>query len=124
MKGIYHLFNENNKAKRAFVNWFEKEADCSDWDLEELENDLFAPVADNSKKYIYLNKGNILDFLESKGYYIGIPIRSKFKFVTCCYYKQGEFTGRPFYNNSGVKERIRALELGIEKCINELEKQL
>lgn len=124
MTGIYHLFGENIKAKRTFVNWFEKQGDCSDWDLEALENDLFAPVVDNTKKYIYLGKGNILDFLESKGYYIGIPIRSEFKFVTCCYYKSGEYVGRPFYNNSGVKERIRALSIGIEKCINELEKQL
>lgn len=124
MKGLYHLFGENIKVKKDFYNWFKEQEDCCEYDLETLENDLFLPSLDTIKKYIYLDKGNILDYLESKGYYIGIPIRNKFKFVTCCYYKEGEFAGRPFYNNSGVKERIRALELGIEKCINELEKQL
>lgn len=124
MKGLYHLFSENTKAKKDFYNWFKEQEDCCEYDLEILENDLFLPAIDTSKKYIYLDKGNILDYLESKGYYIGIPIRSKFKLVTCCYYKRGLLAGRHFYNNSGVKERIRALELGIEKCINELEKQL
>jgi|SRR6478736_3089617 len=124
MTGIYHLFGENTKAKKDFYNWFKEQDDCCEYDLENLGIELNMPAINNVQKYIYLDKGNILDYLESKGYYIGIPIRSKFKFVTCCYYKRGLLAGRPFYNNSGVKERIRALELGIEKCINELEKQL
>lgn len=122
--GIYYLFGTNIKAKKDFYDWCKENEDLSIWDLDALGIELTLGALDNTLKYIYLNKGNILDYLESKGYYIGIPIRSKFKFVTCCYYMNGEFAGRPFYNNSGVKDRVRALELGIEKCINELEKQL
>lgn len=124
MTGIYHLFGENIKAKKDFYNWWKEQNDCCEYDLENLGIELTMPVIDNVKKYICLNKGSILDYLESKGYYIGTPIRNKFKFVTCCYYKEGESVGRPFYNNSGVKERIKAISIGIQKCINELEKQL
>lgn len=122
--GIYHLFGENNKAKKLFYEYCKNSDELCAWDLEVIENNLGLPSINNSQEYVYFSKGNILDFLEENGYYIGIPIRGKFKFVTCVYYKTGESAGYPIYNNSGVKERVRALELGISKALEHLEKRL
>lgn len=122
--GICKLFGENIKSKKAFYDWCKNSDELCDYDLENIENDLILPCINNTHEYVYFSKGNILDFLEEQNYYIGLPIRGKFKFVTCVYYKSGESVGYPIYNNSGVKERIRALELGIIKALEHLEKRL
>lgn len=122
--GIYQLFGENIKSKKLFYEWVKKQTNLCEWDIERIENDLILPAIDNSSEYVYFSKGNILDFLEENNYYIGTPIRGKFKFVTCVYYKDGERVGYPIYSNSGVVSRIKSIELGIINAINDLEKKL
>lgn len=124
--GIYHLFGENKKVKHLFYNWCKGNDEFCEWDIENIENDLYIPCVNTSEKYIYFSHGNILDFLEEQGYYIGLPLRGKFKFVTCCYFKCEKSTrvGAPFYNNSGITGRTKALEIGIMKCLSHLEEKL
>lgn len=123
--GIYNLFGENNKSKMLFYNWCKDSDEFCEYDVEMLENDLFIPSINTSDQYFHFHRGNILDFLESKGYYIGLPLRGHFKYVTCCYQvKEYPTVGRPFYNNSGIVGRTRALEIGVIKCIEHLEKTL
>lgn len=123
--GLYALFGDNKKAKILFYDWCKNNEELCEYDIEQIENDLFIPCINNLDKYFYFNKGNILDFLESKGYYIGLPLRGHFKYVTCCYQvKEYPTVGRPFYNNSGIVGRTKALEIGVKKCIEHLEKTL
>jgi len=127
--GIYNLFGENNKSKMLFYNWCKDSDEFCEYDVEMLENDLFIPSINTSNQYFHFHRGNILDFLESKGYYIGLPLRGEYKYVTCCYFKdpsdiKTKSVRRPFYNNSGIVGRTRALEIGVIKCIEHLEKTL
>ena len=123
--GIYHLFGENNKVKKLFYEWCKTNDEFCEYDIEQIGHDLGLPCINNTTKYIYFSNGNILDFLEEKGYYIGLPLRGQFKFVTCCYQvKEFPTVGRPFYNNSGIVGRTKALEIGVKKCIEHLEKSL
>jgi hypothetical protein len=117
--GIYHLFGENKEAKKEFYNWCKINDEFCDYDLE---TELFMPVIDNTEKYIHFHKGNILDWLESLGYYIGLPLRGEFKFVTVLHFNfKGNVSQKPLYSNSGVKSRTIAAELGIIKAINNYE---
>lgn len=122
--GIYKLFGKNDKAKKLFYEWCASCDELCEYDVEQIAHDLGLPCIDNSHEYIYFSTGNILDFLEEHGYYIGLPLRGKFKFVTCCYFKTSNHVPRPFYNNSGVVGRVKALEIGITKCLDEMEKYL
>lgn len=123
--GIYHLFAENKKAKQLFYEWCKENKNLCAYDLENIANDLFIPCINTTNRYIHFSNANILDFLEDNGYYIGLPLRGKFKFVTCCYYRGGsKNVNRPFYNNSGIKDRTKALETGVIKCIEHLENSL
>lgn len=127
--GIYHLFGENNKVKKLFYEWCKTNDEFCEYDIEQIGHDLGLPCLNNTTKYIYFSNGNILDFLEEKGYYIGLPLRGEYKFVTCCYLKEDngakyQVVKRPFYNNSGVVGRTKALETGVRKCIEHLEKSL
>ena len=124
--GLHHLFGENNKVKKLFYEWCKENDEFCEYDIERIENDLFLPCINNTTKYIYFSNGNILDFLEENGYYIGLPLRGKYKFVTCCYYKDEKSVrvGIPFYNNAGIVGRKKSLEKGIEKCIEHFEKRL
>lgn len=127
--GLYHLFGENNKSKKLFYEWCKTNEELCEYDIEMIGHDLGLPCIDNTPKYIYFSNGNILDFLESKGYYIGLPLRGEYKYVTCCYFKEPseakyQSVKRPFYNNSGIVGRTKALEIGVTKCIEHLEKTL
>jgi hypothetical protein len=122
--GLYHIFGKNEKAKILFYNWCKGNEELCEYDIEQIENDLFIPCIDNLDRYFHFHTGNILDFLESRGYYIGLPLRGKFKYVTCVYHKENERVGMPFYNNSGVVGRTRALEIGVQKAIEHLENNL
>lgn len=123
--GIYHLFGENNKSKRKFYNWCKHNDEFCEYDLEHLEIDLFTPTLDNTDKYFHFHRGNVLDWLESVGYYIGIPLRGKFKYVTVVHFNfKGNVSQKPIYSNSGVKERNRALELGVIKAIINYENKI
>lgn len=121
--GIYHLFGENEEAKRKFYNWCENNEELCEYDLEQIAIDLEMPVLDNMSKYIHFHLGSILDWLESIGYYIGIPLRGKFKYVTVVHFNyKGNVNQRPIYSNRGVKLRSRAIELGIIKSIEHYNK--
>lgn len=124
--GIYKLFGDNKKVKILFADWCKKNEELCEYDLEHILIDLEMPCINNTDRYFHFHKGNILDFLEKNGYYIGLPLRGEFKFVTCCYFKgeKSKNVGMPFYNNSGIKDRNIALEKGIQKCIEHLEKNL
>ena len=45
-------------------------------------------------------------------------------FVEYYFKDKYKFVKRPFYNNSGIVGRTKALEKGIEKCIEHFEKRL
>ena len=122
--GIYELFGDNQKSKELFLNWCREDDEFCEYDVEKIEIDLYTPSTDNSEMYFHFHHGNILDWLEHQGYFIGLPIRKKFKYVTCVYYKQSSILPFPLYSNSGVTSRTKALELGIIKAINDLEKKL
>jgi hypothetical protein len=121
--GVYDLFGENNEARKDFYNWCKNNDEFCEYDLEHLEIELYMPAMDNTEKYFHFHRGNILDWLESEGYYIGTPLRGEFKFVTVCHFNsKGNVSQKPLYSNSGVKSRTRALELGVIKCIDNFEK--
>ncbi len=127
--GIYNLFGENTKAKHIFYNWCKESEQFCEYDLDLLGVNLSMPCINNSEMYFHFHTGNILDFLESKGYYIGLPLRGEYKYVTCCYFKEDDGSKypsvrKPFYNNSGIVGRTEALEIGVKKCIEHLEKTL
>lgn len=123
--GIYNLFGENTKAKREFANWCKDNNEICEYDYEKIELDLYLPTLDNTDKYYHFHKGNILDWLESVGYYIGFPLRGKFKYVTVVHYRDSvSVNKKPIYSNSGVVSRNRALDLGVTRAINNYEKRL
>lgn len=118
------LFGDNTKSMKLFYDWCINNDEFCDYDLEHLENDLFLGSL-SGENYFHFHKGNILNFLEKYNYYIGIPIRGHFKYVTVVQFKSKKLSiGKPIYSNSGVKDRNRALELGIINAINQLEKNL
>lgn len=120
--GVYHLFGESIKSKKEFFYWCKNNDEFCDYDLEHLEIDLFTPTINNTDRYVHFHRGNILDWLESIGYYIGTPLRGEFKFVTVVHFNsKGNVSQRPIYSNSGVKSRNRALELGVIKSIEHYE---
>lgn len=119
--GLYALFGDNIKSKKVFYEWCKNNDELCEYDIEHIENDLFIPCIDNTNRYFHFSNGNILDFLEEHGYYIGLPIRGAYKFVTCVYKKTSTRVGYPIYNNSGVNTRQRALELGVINAIKDLE---
>ena len=123
--GLRDMFGDNIKTIHLFIDWCRENDELCDYDLEHIEIALGLGAINNSEMFFHFHTGNILDFLESIGYYIGLPLRGKFKYVTCCYQVRDYPTvGRPFYNNSGIVGRTRALEIGVKKCIEHLEKTL
>lgn len=123
--GLYNLFGDNNESKKAFLEWCKDNDELCEYDIERIAIDLYAPVVDNSDRYFHFHKGNILDWLESCGYYIGLPLRGRFKYVTVVHFNsQGNVNQKPLYSNSGVKDRNRALELGVIRAIEAYDKQL
>lgn len=123
--GIYELFGANEKAKKKFYNWCKDNDEFCEYDVEHIEIDLWVPVVGNADRYFHFHRGNILDWLESEGYYIGLPLRAEFKYITVLHRNtKGNVHQRPLYSNSGVKSRNRAIELGVQKAIEHLEKEL
>lgn len=124
--GIYHLFGENNKSKKLFYEWCKNDDNLCEYDLEHIAIDLVTPCNNNTDRYAHFSTANILDFLEEHSYYIGLPLRGNFKYVTCVYKKEEnqKSVGMPFYNNSGIVGRTKSLEKGIQKAIEHLEKTL
>lgn len=123
--GIYHLFGENEKAKKEFFKWVKNSGEFCQYDMEHIEIDLYLPSVNNTKRYFNFSAGNILDWLETKGYYIGIPLRGEFKYVTVVHFNSnGNVSQKPIYSNSGVKSRNRAIELGVVRAVNDLETKI
>ena len=127
--GLRNMFGENIKAIHLFIDWCRENDELCDYDLEHIEFTLALGATNNSEMFFHFHTGNILDFLESKGFYIGLPLRGEYKYVTCCYFKEDDgskfpHVNRPFYNNSGIVGRTRALEIGVKKCIEHLENKL
>ena len=123
--GLRAMFGDNIKSMKLFVDWCENNDEFCEYDVEHIKFSLSLGGTNNSEMFFHFHTGNILDFLESKGYYIGLPLRGHFKYVTCCYQvKEYPTVGRPFYNNSGIIGRTKALEIGVKKCIEHLEKTL
>lgn len=119
------MFGDNIKATKLFVEWCDSNDEFCEYDVEHIKMSLALGAINNSEMFFHFHTGNILDFLESKGYYIGLPLRGEFKFITCCYQvREFPSVGRPFYNNSGIIGRTKALEIGVKKCIEHLEKTL
>jgi hypothetical protein len=123
--GLRALFGDNMKSIKLFLDWCENNDELCEYDLEHIKLSLALGAINNVEMFFHFHTGNILDFLESRGYYIGLPLRGNFKYVTCCYQvKEYPTVGRPFYNNSGIVGRTRALEIGVKKCIEHLESNL
>jgi len=123
--GIYHLFGENIESKKCFWNWINSKSNICEYDLQKIQIELFTPSLNTAERYFYFSYGNILDWLEENGYYVGLPLRGKFKWVTVCHFNsKGTVHQTPIYSNSGVKERRRAIELGVQKCIEHFEIKL
>lgn len=127
--GLRNLFGDNIKSIKLFIDYCEKNEELCEYDLEHIKIALALHAINNVEMYFHFHTGNILDFLEEKGYYIGLPLRGEYKYVTCCYFNRKDGSkypsvGRPFYNNSGIATRTRALEIGVKKCIEHLEKTL
>lgn len=127
--GLRAMFGDNIKSIHLFLDWCKNNDELCDYDLEHIQFALALGAINNSEMFFHFHTGNILDFLESKGYYIGLPLRGEYKYVTCCYFKKPsdiktKSVRRPFYNNSGIVGRTRALEIGVTKCIEHLEKSL
>lgn len=116
--GVYHLFGNNDSIRREFYMWCKRNDDFCDYDLDHLGIELTMPTINNTYKYFHFSMFNILDWLESLGYYIGIPLRGEFKFVSVVHLNtKGNVNQRPIYSNSGVKTRNRAYELGVINAI-------
>lgn len=124
--GLRAMFGDNIKSINLFLDWCKTNDELCEYDLEHIQISLALGANNNSEMFFHFHTGNILDFLEEKGYYIGLPLRGQFKFVTCCYFKNEKSSrvGMPFYNNSGIVGRTKALEIGVKKCIEHLEKSL
>jgi len=125
-KGIYHLFEGKKKAAKLFLDWCETSEELCEYDFERLKDALFFPIIDNLEEFIHLNTGNILDFLEENGYYISLPVRGEFKYVTVVHIKtildNAVTSSTKLFSNSGVKSRVKAVYRGIEKSLEHLEK--
>jgi len=124
--GLRDMFGENIKSINFFVDWCDSNDEFCEYDVEHIKMSLALGGTNNSEMFFHFHTGNILDFLESRGYYIGLPLRGEYKYVTCCYFKgeKSKKVGMPFYNNSGIVGRTKALEIGVKKCIEHLEKNL
>lgn len=123
--GLCALFGVNMKSKQLFYKWCQECKDLCEYDRENIEIDLFVPCINNLQRYFHFNHGNILDWLEEQGYYIGLPLRGNFKYVTVVHKNtKGDVNQTPIYSNSGVKSRTRALELGVMRAIEDLETNL
>lgn len=123
------MFGDNMKAIKLFLEYCENSEELCEYDVDNIKISLGLGAINNSEMFFHFHTGNILDFLESKGYYIGLPLRGEYKYVTCCYFKKGDgakfpHVQRPFYNNSGIVGRTKALEIGVKKCIEHLENKL
>ena len=70
--GVYHLFEGLDKVRKEFHSWCKESGEFCEYDLDILENVLYLPVIGNTEKFIHFHKGNILDFVESKGWYINV----------------------------------------------------
>lgn len=127
--GLRAMFGDNIKSINLFLDWCKTNDELCEYDLEHIQISLALGANNNSEMFFHFHTGNILDFLEEKGYYIGLPLRGEYKYVTCCYLKKDDgakyqVVKRPFYNNSGIVGRTKALEIGVKKCIEHLEKSL
>ena len=124
--GLKAMFGDNIESIKLFLNWCKDNDEICEYDLEHIEIALVLGAVNNSEMFFHFHTGNILDFLESKGYFIGLPLRGRYKYVTCCYFKEKDTISakRPFYNNSGIVGRTKALEIGVKKCIEHLENNL
>ncbi len=95
-------------------------------DIEKLFEDLIY-VSNNFINFKSLNNleevtiEDVRDFLEEQGYYIGIPIRGTFKYVTVVHRKtfntSSVTSSTLIYNNSGMKDRKDALYKGVRKSL-------
>lgn len=122
---VREMFNDNTKVIKHFLNWCKKSEELCEYDYEHLCIALSLGALDKSLELVHFHKGNILDYLEEQGYYIGLPLRGEFKYVTVVHYNsKGNVNQRPLYSNSGVKNRNRALVLGIQRAIEDLETKL
>jgi hypothetical protein len=123
--GIKEMFGDHKKVIKHFLNWCKELEELCEYDYEHLCITLELGSLDLPIKLIHFSNSNILDYLEEQGYYIGLPLRGEFKFVTVVHYNsKGNVSQRPLYSNSGVKDRNRALVLGIQRAIKDLETKL
>lgn len=119
--GIFNLFGENKKAKKLFLEWCKNCEEFCDADIENLESDLLLPHIDNSEQYFHFHNGNILDFLESEGLYIGLPFNEKSGFSAVLHSGNGvTYT----YSDTNGLSRTKALEIGVQRAIDKLEERL
>lgn len=123
---IRELFNNNIKSIKHFLNWCKESQELCEYDYENLCVALELGATNKAVELFHFHTGNVLDYLEENGYYISLPVRGKFKYVTVVFSTANGETAhqRPLYNNSGVKDRNRALMLGVQRAIEDLETKL
>lgn len=123
--GLRDLFGDNMKSAKLFLDWCKESDELCEYDYEHIAIALELGAVNNTPRFFHFHDGNLLDFLEEQGYYIGTPIRGSFKYVTVVQFKgDKKKIGRPVYSNSGVVNRYRALELGCMAAIKHLEQEL
>lgn len=122
---LREMFNSNYKVMKLFLDYCKDNDNLCEYDLEHITMSLALGDC-GVDRYFHFHTGNVLDWLESYGYYIGTPIRGNFKYVTVVQYKGEEDIriGRPIYSNSGVVSRDRAIYLGVSAAIKDLEDRL
>lgn len=124
---IYELFGDNINAKKEFYEHCKNSDQLCDYDLERIAFELGFPTSYSTESYVHFSYGNVLDWLESKGYYIFYTVRDHFdKFVPVVHFK-GDYccvqSKTKIFSNGGEKTRLQAIEKGIEKAIEHYEKQ-
>lgn len=122
--GIFHLFGENKKARKAFWDYCSTSDEFCEYDLELLEIKLGIPVIDNTDEFVHFHTGNIIDWLQIKGYFIAMKISNSLKYVPVVYHAKDNQKPYPLYHNAGMADRLRAWETAVAKAIDHLEQNL
>lgn len=119
---IFELFKGCPNTRLAFFRWCKNSSEFSEDDIEHLENHFLFPTLGSFRTY----QNDLLDFLEENNYYVGTPLRSNFKYVTVVHKKEDNYVNNStlIFSNSGFIDRLKSSYRGVEKSLENLEKEL
>ena len=114
---VKELFSNNTKVIQDFLQWCKDNDELCEYDLENLALSLELGAQNVATKLFHFHKGNILDYLEEKGYRIGIfPMTSR-KWVMETYYNDCFVP----INHSNHVSRNEAIMQGVKYSIEHYE---